>query len=312
MPTPSRTATPPRTTRTPAENCTVADARARGIRRYADLRRSAGRDSPRRRAPRLPRARNAQPRRSALSRMPGREPSAITQISATVRPGCPPHCAPRLPPPRTRATAEICTIADARARGIRNCADLRHTAAPMTHLRPAPQLPRGRNAQPRTSARSRMPGRQASAITQISATVQHGCPTPTAPGIHRCEDLRTSPDVPPRRRHNCGHLHCRGCPGARHPQLSRSPPQCRPDARRAPQLPRARRAQPRTSTLSRMPGREASVITQISAAAQPRHPAPPRPARGRRRTKPAETRDRPGHAPARAYRPCQAGLLANA
>ena len=225
MPTPSRTATPPRTTRTPAENCTVADARARGIRRYADLRRSAGRDSPRRRAPRLP---------------------------------------------------------------------------------------RGRNAQPRTSARSRMPGRQASAITQISATVQHGCPTPTAPGIHRCEDLRTSPDVPPRRRHNCGHLHCRGCPGARHPQLSRSPPQCSPDARRAPQLPRARRAQPRTSTLSRMPGREASVITQISAAAQPRHPAPPRPARGRRRTKPAETRDRPGHAPARAYRPCQAGLFANA
>ncbi len=229
MPTPSRTATPPRTTRTPAENCTVADARARGIRRYADLRRSAGRDSPRRRAPRLPRARNAQPRRSALSRMPGREPSAITQISATVRPGCPPHCAPRLPPPRTRATAEICTIADARARGIRNCADLRHTAAPMTHphrarhppLRRSPHqpgCPTPPQAQLRTSALSRMPGRQTSAIEQISATVQPGCPpraaTPPcttratadiytvadarARGIRNYADLRSSAAQAPR------------------------------------------------------------------------------------------------------------------
>ena len=137
-PPPPRTATPPWTKRATADICTIADARAPGIRNYADLRHGAARvphphrarHPPLRRSPHqpgCPTPPQAQLRTSALSRMPGRQTSAIEQISATVQPGCPPRAA--TPPCTTRATADIYTVADARARGIRNYADLRSSAA---------------------------------------------------------------------------------------------------------------------------------------------------------------------------------------
>ncbi len=85
-----------------------------------------------------------------------------------------------------------------------------------------------------------MPRREASAITQISATVQPGCPTP--PRLPPAHDTR-----------NRGHLHYRGCQGARHPRSCRSPPRC--------------------CTGAPPPPRPASAVAQISAPARMSHPA---------------------------------------